>query len=304
MNLGGHTISGTNAPGGEGIANDGHPGVRILGGRITDFRLNGVGMRARAGASCAASRSGGSAPAGIEGEPVSAGIAIVDSPGSQIAQNDVSNDVAAYQSDGADVLNSPGSSVQANSLSHNNWNGLVLIESADSQVIGNGLDANGNNGTEVNGASDGAWIARPTSANGNTNIGIVVGSATGLHVVGNSATGNDTGLFFFDLHDSLITLNSASGNRDGIDLAGRPVRLGRQPADRQRREPERLDGHRALRGRPTTTSWPATWPTRTRARSAKAEASSSRRAPATSCSRTSRTRTSTPGIVVYEDDPR
>ena len=46
---------------------------------------------------------------GVEGEPVSAGIAIADSPGSQIVGNDVANDVDAYQADGADVLDSPGS---------------------------------------------------------------------------------------------------------------------------------------------------------------------------------------------------
>jgi hypothetical protein len=38
VNLAGHTISGTNAPGSEGIANDGHAATRILAGRITDFR--------------------------------------------------------------------------------------------------------------------------------------------------------------------------------------------------------------------------------------------------------------------------
>ena len=55
VNLGGHTISGTNAKGSEGIANDGHTGVHIVGsGRISDFRLNGVGMRKAPKASCAA----------------------------------------------------------------------------------------------------------------------------------------------------------------------------------------------------------------------------------------------------------
>jgi parallel beta-helix repeat protein len=219
VNLGGHTISGTNAPGSEGIANDGHAGVRILGGRISDFRLNGVGMRAARGGVVRGLTIRRIGAGGIEGEPVSAGIAMVDSPGSQIGQNDVSNDVVAFQADGVDLLNSPGSTVQANNLSHNNWNGLVLIESADSQVIGNALDANGNNGTEVNGASDRTALSA-NRANGNASIGIVVGSARATRVLGNSARGNDVGFFFFDLHDSLISLNSASGNREGLDLAG------------------------------------------------------------------------------------
>ena len=219
VNLGGHTISGTNAPGSEGIANDGHPGVRVLGGRITDFRVNGVGIRGARGSVVRGLTIRRIGVGGIEGEAVSAGIAIVDSPGSQIGQNDVSNDVVAFQSDGADVLNSPGSAVVGNTLSHNNWDGLVLLGSADSQIIGNGLDGNGNNGVEVNGASDRAVVSA-NHANGNTLFGIVVGSAQGARVLANSAQRNDTGFFFFDLHDSLISLNSAAGNHEGIDLAG------------------------------------------------------------------------------------
>jgi parallel beta-helix repeat protein len=219
VNLAGHTISGTNAAGGEGIANDGHPNVRILGGRISDFRVNGVGIRGAQAAIVRGLSIRRIGAGGLEGEPVSAGIAIVDSPGSQAAQNDVQNVVSAFQSDGIDVLNSPGALVQGNRLSHNNWNGLVLIASSGSRIVGNDLDANGNNGTEVNGASDSVWMTG-NEADGNASFGIVLGSARDAHVVGNSAKGNDVGFLFFDLHDSLISLNSVSGNREGLDLAG------------------------------------------------------------------------------------
>ena len=219
VNLAGHTISGTNAPGSEGIANDGHANVRILGGRISDFRLNGVGIRGAQGAVVRGLSIRRIGAGGAEGEPVSAGIAIVDSPGSQAAQNDVQNDVSAFQSDGIDVLNSPGAVVQGNRLSHNNWNGLVLIGSSGSRIAGNDFDANGNNGTEVNGASDSVWMTG-NGADDNTSFGIVVGSARDAHVVGNRAKGNEVGLFFFDLHDSQISLNFASGNHEGLDLSG------------------------------------------------------------------------------------
>ena len=178
VNLGGHTISGTNAPGSEGIANDGHPGVRVLGGRITDFRVNGVGIRGARGSVVRGVTIRRIGVGGIEGEAVSAGIAIVDSPGSQIGQNDVSNDVVAFQSDGADVLNSPGSAVVGNPLSHNNWNGLVLLGSPDSQIIANGLDGNGNNGAEVNGAPTAPWCRQPAQTATHL-FGIVVGFRTG-----------------------------------------------------------------------------------------------------------------------------
>jgi parallel beta-helix repeat protein len=220
VNLGGHTISGTNAAGSEGIANDGHAGVRIVGGgKITDFRLNGVGMRKAPKSVVRGLTIRRIGAGGAEGEPVSAGIAIVDSPGSQVIGNDVANDVEAYQADGADVLNSPGSAVRGNSLSHNSWNGLALIASAESRITDNQFDANGNNGTEVNGDSDGVMVA-DNGADDNASIGIVAGSARNLRVVGNIAMRNDTGLFFFDLHASLISKNSATSNRSGLELSG------------------------------------------------------------------------------------
>ena len=219
VDLGGHTISGTNAGGGEGVANDGHAGVQIRNGKISGFRLNGVGIRGARGAIVRGLVIRRIGAGGAEGEPASAGILVKDSPGSKILANDVSNGVKAYQSDGVDVLGSKGSVVRGNTLSGNNWNGLALIESAGSRITGNELSDNGNNGTEVNGSSDATWVVG-NHADGNKNVGIVAGSAKGLHVTGNSAKGNDTGLFFFDLHDSLINLNRATGNNEGLDLTG------------------------------------------------------------------------------------
>ena len=219
VNLAGHTISGTNAAGGEGIASDGHANVQIVSGRITDFRLNGVGIRGGSGNVVRGVTIRRIGAGGVEGEPVSAGIALVGSPGGRIVGNDVANDVDAFQADGADVLNSPGSVVQANRLSRNSWDGLVLIGSAGSRVTGNELDGNKNHGTEINGASD-STVVTGNTADGNAGIGIVFGSARDARVVGNSATRNDLGLFFFDLHDSLISGNSARANRNGIELFG------------------------------------------------------------------------------------
>jgi parallel beta-helix repeat protein len=219
VNLGGHTISGTNAQGSEGIANDGHAGVQVRNGQISDFRLNGVRFRGAPGGAVRDLKIWAIGEGGAEGEPVSAGILIQDSPGSKVAGNDVANDVQAFQSDGADVIASEGTVVQGNRLSHNNWNGLVLLESANSRVIGNELDGNANNGTEVNGGSDSTWVAG-NRADGNASAGIVLGSAHDAHVAGNSAEANDVGFFFFDLHDSVISANEASGNHEGLDLAG------------------------------------------------------------------------------------
>ena len=113
VDLGGHTISGTNADGSEGIASDGHANVRIVGGRITDFRINGVGIRGGSGNLVRGVTVRRIGDGGVEGEPVSAGIAISRSPRSRVIGNDVSNDVKAFQADGVDVLDSPGSVVRA-----------------------------------------------------------------------------------------------------------------------------------------------------------------------------------------------
>src|SRR5947209_7758838 len=45
LDLAGHTISGLNARGSEGIADDGHQGVRVQNGTIQHFFRNGVGLR-------------------------------------------------------------------------------------------------------------------------------------------------------------------------------------------------------------------------------------------------------------------
>jgi parallel beta-helix repeat protein len=220
VDLGGHTISGTNAAGSEGIANDGHAGVRIVGsGRISDFRLNGVGLRKAPQSIVRGLTIRRIGAGGVEGEPVSAGIAVVDSPASRIVDNDVVNDVEAFQVDGADVLNSPGSLVGGNRFDHNSWNGLILIASPESRIVRNELDGNGNNGSEINGASDDTSVT-DNSTDDNAAFGLVVGAAAHARVVGNSARGNDVGLFFFDLHDSLIARNSAKGNREGLTLTG------------------------------------------------------------------------------------
>ena len=71
----------------------------------------------------------------------------------------------------------------------------------------------------MNGGSDAVWLTG-NRADDNAAFGLVLGSASDAHVIGNSAQGNDIGIFFFDLHDSVITANLARSNRVGLVLTG------------------------------------------------------------------------------------
>jgi len=219
VDLGGHVIDGVNAPGSEGVAVDGHSGVRITNGTIREFFLNGVGLRNAPGSSVTNLRIAGIGAGGGDGD-ASAGVLVKDSAGTVVKGNTVTNDVAAFQSDGIDVLFSPHVRLIDNRVLRNAWNGAFVLESPGSTIVGNQFDANKNQGIEVNFGSD-ATEVRGNHARGNVADGIVVGAVSGVRVVDNETHGNaDTGIFFFDLIDSTVASNDASGNSAGIVLAG------------------------------------------------------------------------------------
>jgi large repetitive protein len=219
VDLAGHSISGVNAAGSEGIANDGHPGVLIKNGTIENFFLNGVGLRGapRSTVSNLTIRKIGAG--GVEGD-ASAGVLVRESPNTVVTANTVTNDVSAFQSDGVDVLFSARTTVSGNRIANNAWNGMVVLESPESRVIGNALDGNQNQGTEVNFGSGGTLLAGNHASN-NVSNGLVVGAISGARIEGNTLTGNgEGGLFMFDLLNSQVSANRASGNPVGIDLEG------------------------------------------------------------------------------------
>jgi parallel beta-helix repeat protein len=219
VDLAGHSINGVNAAGSEGIADDGHGGVRIRNGTIANFFLNGVGLR---GAPCSAVRNMTIRKIGAGGgeTDVSAGVLVKDSPNTLVTASTVTNDVSAFQSDGVDVLSSAGTTVSGNRLANNAWDGMVVIDSPRTRVIGNALDGNQNQGIEVNLGSDGTLLAGNRARNNVAN-GLVVGAISGARIEGNTLTGNgESGLFMFDLRNSRVSANRAGGNGVGIDLGG------------------------------------------------------------------------------------
>jgi parallel beta-helix repeat protein len=219
VDLAGHSISGVNAAGSEGIANDGHGGVRIQNGTIAKFFLNGVGLRGAPGSAVSNLTIREIGAGGVDGD-FSAGVLVNDSPNTLVTASTVTNDVSAFQSDGVDVLFSAGTTVSGNRIANNAWNGVVVDESPGTRVIGNALDGNGNQGTSVNFGSDGTLLAGNHAGN-NVSNGLVVGAVSGARIEGNTLTGNrESGLFMFDLLNSQVSANRAGGNSVGIDLEG------------------------------------------------------------------------------------
>ncbi|MDQ1477945.1 MAG: hypothetical protein QOE62_3174 [Actinomycetota bacterium] len=225
IDLNGHTISGTNAPGSEGIADDGYGHVIVEHGKIRAFFVNGVGLRQAPASLVRGLTIRAIGAGGVDGQ-FSTGIAVDNSPATRISGNDISNDVVAFEADGIVVKASPGTRIDHNRLNRNSWDGLFVFASPQSRVDRNVADANPNNGMAVNGSSDLTRLTgNDTSRNGN--VGIAAGAMRRAVIDWNTADRNgfgmnaeDTGLFFFDLHDSEIDHNTASRNIVGIDLFG------------------------------------------------------------------------------------
>lgn len=219
VDLAGHSITGVNAAGSEGIADDGHAGVQIRNGTIQGFFLNGVGLRNAprstvVGLTIRKIGAGGAQPT------ASAGVLVKHSPHSTVTATSVSNNVAAYQSDGVDVLFSARSTVSGNRLTKNAWDGLFVLESPGSHVVGNTLDQNKNGGAEVNGGSDDVLVDGNVAGK-NAAFGLAVGAISGAQIKNNTLTGNsNAGLFMFDLQNTLVMDNRAGGNGEGIHLDG------------------------------------------------------------------------------------
>jgi parallel beta-helix repeat protein len=219
VDLGGHTLGGTNAPNSVGIANSGNANVKIANGTISGFHTDGVAIHHAAGNRLSKLTVRGIGSGGKNNE-ADAGILLDHSPGAVVAATVIANNVHAFQADGIDVLFSAGTQILLSKLSQNQWNGLVVIQSPRSRVVGNELDANGNNGMEANVGSDFLYLFG-NHADRNRNWGLVVGALGHARVVGNSATGNgQDGLSFFDLASSTIQGNRATANGTGINLHG------------------------------------------------------------------------------------
>lgn len=226
IDLGGHLIRGTNAPGGEGIVDEGHGHVVVEHGTVEGFFVNGVTLR-QAPASVVHDLTVRRIGAGGVENQVSTGIWVEASPASRIYRSTVENDVVAWEADGVVVRTSPGFALYRSRLNRNSWDGLVMFMSPGSRIERNVLWANGNNGMEAK-TSDAIQIRR-NRANRNGNVGIAAGLMRHASIVGNvanangGATGSETshaGLFLFDFNDSQIRDNTAMHNSEGIGLIG------------------------------------------------------------------------------------
>src|SRR6266508_576912 len=217
VDLNGHTIDGTNHK--EGISNQKRANVTIVNGTISDFHSAGVnvfGARGLVLRKLTVRKIG----AGCRQTDICAGLFLMNSPRATITDNDVSNQVQAFQVNGIDVYASPGGRVKRNRFDRNSGQGIAVFQSPGTRVIGNELDGNKQIGLHANADSDSILIS-DNRARGNRNAGLAVGAMRGATVVGNVVSGNgEAGLLLFDIRDSLIRRNRASGNFNGIVLYG------------------------------------------------------------------------------------
>ena len=219
LDLAGHLVDGTNAPGSEGIAVDGHAGVEIQDGTVREFRFNGIALRNARHAEVERVSVRQIGAGGLEGEDVSAGIFAEGSDDLEIHGSRVSNDVVAWQADGIVLLSSKRADVTGNDSSRNAFNGIVIVQSPWSHVGRNRVDSNENSGILV--FDSPGVLVEGNEATRQTNpdtAGIIVISSTRDLVVGNRASGNTLGI---DLEGG-TTATQVLGNvvRGGVDGIG------------------------------------------------------------------------------------
>jgi parallel beta-helix repeat protein len=219
VDLGGHTIDGTRAPGSTGIRNDEHASVTIENGTITDFYESAVNL-GNAPRSVVRRLTVRKVGAGCKQGDICAGIFLFKCPDSTITGNDVSNTVARVQVNGLDVYNSSGTRVERNRFDRNAGDGMSVFGSPRSRIVGNHVDKNTIIGIHVNNGSDSILVSG-NRAGGNRVTGIAVGAIRHARVLRNTVSGSsDVGLLLFDLRDSVIQANRALSNWDGIGLYG------------------------------------------------------------------------------------
>jgi parallel beta-helix repeat protein len=217
VDLNGHTIDGTNKRAGIDVQK--RAIVTIENGTITDFHSAAVNVSGSRGVvllKLTVSKIG----AGCKQGDLCAGIFLMQSTGTRIADSTISNQVQAFQVNGIDVYASPGTKVERNHLDRNAGDGISAFHSPSSRFTGNFLDGNKKEGLHVNSSSDSALVTG-NRARGNRTAGIAAGASSNLRVLGNTVSGNgEVGLLLFDLTRSLARGNRASGNPNGIVLYG------------------------------------------------------------------------------------
>src|SRR3954447_15311436 len=220
LDLGGHTIDGTNADGSEGIAVDGHSRVTIRNGRVRQFRVNGVALRRSPRGRVADLVVQAIGAGGRENEPVSAGIFVQRSNDVRIDRNAASNDVHAYQSDGMVFLQSKRVRITRNRSSSNAWNGIALVDSPGARIEDNRTERNANTGIFVANAPGVTIDGNRSNRHERPDTGgIVVLATENATITGNRTNGNTTGISLeLGVASAKVSRNTVSGGGDGIAL--------------------------------------------------------------------------------------
>ena len=141
----------------------------------------------------------------------------------QITGNSVSNSGFVSRKSGITVSDSPGTTVQDNTVTSSHTNGIELVRSSNSTVDDNTATDNLRNGLNVTSASNDVTVSNNTvQNNGQAGIRYAANSRRGL-ITGNTVTGNEEqGIYdggSMNAHESVISDNIVTGNGgEGIDF--------------------------------------------------------------------------------------
>ena len=248
IDLNGHTVDGQSLikPGTGGIANEGHSGVTVENGTITDFYFAAVYVGPRNVVRNLTVRKIGS---GCKQGDICAGIFLFHAAKATVIGNHVSSTTARVQVNGIDVYASPGVRVERNRVSRNAGDGMSVFQSQGARIVGNRVDGNRDIGIQVNEGSD-SVLVMSNRVSGNRNTGIAVGASRRARVLDNTITGSsEVGLLLFNLPGGLIRGNHAFGNWDGIGLYGGQVGVAGLGGPQQGSRGNRLVGNSATHNR-------------------------------------------------------
>jgi CSLREA domain-containing protein len=229
LDLGGHTIDGTNL--GFGILNNGFDSVTVTNGTLQEFDAgvqlgNGTALgivsdltlqlNELAGAQLTNADDGTNGNIVRDNSITGPGAGVLLLTGTQHAQV-LRNTIAATGGIGLHVLNASANRVEGNEIAGTGDGALILEGAGDNTVIGNTVINSGDSAVIVHLGSNGNRIEANDLSE--SEAGIFVSQSSDNELVGNVAHDmGDSGIVLEEAHDGLVQGNDVRFNSGGIEM--------------------------------------------------------------------------------------